>query len=88
MFEQLRLKIAIRLLAHGQFIISTVTPKGDKKNYLCQTYMSMNHETLAESFDQVMIKHKEIRKFVLDRAANYLQRHEIDCMQFTQTINK
>ena len=88
MLEQLKLKIAIRLLAKGQFIISTVTPKGDGENYLCQTYMSVNNDALSESFDQVMLKHKEIRRFVLDRAATYLRRHELDCIQFTQTINE
>lgn len=87
MFERTKVKICHLLLKKGQYLLASVLPLGDN-NFSCSAMLSVDNGVLTESLDQVMQTHKEIREYILARAATFLKTREIDTKHFIEEITK
>lgn len=87
MFEKTKVKICHLLLKRGQYMLMSILPLGENE-FSCSAMLSVNNEVLTESFDQVMQTHKEIREYILERAATYLKKKEIDTKYFIEKITQ
>lgn len=87
MGNEAKLKRCVRILKCGEFLIASVRSLGEGKFY-CNSVMSENNKVLGEVMDQVMLEHKEIRDFFLERVLNFLRRRETDTKIFLEQLNK
>ena len=87
MFEKTRVKIAAKLLQRGQFMLASVLPL-DADTFACAALLSTKNGVLTEMMDKTMETHKEIREWILGRAATYLKRREIETKYFIEEITK